>query len=214
MRSLRFAVGIAAAASLLAPPVSAQDVAGVGTFKEALSMESVGGVAISPDGATVAYTVRRTVWEENGYDSEIWIAPTQGPPYQLTRTTDGSSGSPSWSPDGRWLAFTANRGEHGQVHLISPRGGEAFAVTEVEQGVSGYAWSPDGTRLLLLVPEPRPDDMETRAELYGDFAFDDETGIGSHLWVVQVAATGESHRSYWCGHLGFCYLAYIRNSPV
>ena len=51
VKSLRFAVGIAAvgiaaAASLLAPPAHAQDVAGVGTFKEALSMESVGGLAI------------------------------------------------------------------------------------------------------------------------------------------------------------------------
>ncbi len=192
MKSRRVVVGAAVAASLLASSASGQEVEGVGTFKEAMSMESVGGVAISPDGATVAYTVRRTVWEENGYDTEIWIAPADGAPYQLTRTTDGSSGAPSWSPDGRWLAFAANRGERSQVHLISPRGGEAFAVTEVEEGVSSFAWSPDGARMLLLVPEPQLDDMKTRTELYGDFAFDDETGAGSHLWIVDIATSGDA----------------------
>jgi dipeptidyl aminopeptidase/acylaminoacyl peptidase len=175
-----------------AASAGAQDVEGVGTFKEALSMESVGGVAISPDGSTVAYTVRRTVWEENGYDSEIWIAPSDGDPYQLTRTADGSSGSAAWSPDGRWLAFTANRGDRNQVHLISPRGGEAFVVTEVDEGVSGYAWSPRGDRLLLLIREPQADDAKTRAELYGDFAFDDETGPNAHLWLVDIDAHGET----------------------
>ena len=103
-------IGTAVALGLLANSAATQELEAVGTFKEALSIESVGGVAISPDGSTVAYTVRRTVWEENGYDTEIWIAPSDGEPYQLTRTSDGSSGSPRWSPDGRLLAFTAKRG--------------------------------------------------------------------------------------------------------
>ncbi len=185
-------MGAAFALGLLASPAATQELEAVGTFKEALSIESVGGVAISPDGSTVAYTVRRTVWEENSYDVEIWIAPPDGEPYQLTRTADGSSGSPRWSPDGRWLAFTANRDEHTQVHLISSRGGEAFAVTRGEEGVSGFEWSPSGDRLMLLIPEPEAEDAKARTELYGDFAFDDETGANSHLWVVEIDAGGKS----------------------
>ena len=193
MRSPRIALtGSTVALVLLAAPAATQELEGLGTFKEALSIQSVGGVSISPDGSTVAYTVRRTVWEENDYDTEIWMAPSDGEPYQLTRTADGGSGSPRWSPDGRWLAFTANRGERNQVHLISPRGGEAFAVTEVEEGVSEFEWSPSGDRLMLLVREPEGDEAETRTELYGDFAFDDETGPNSHLWVVKIDAHGES----------------------
>jgi dipeptidyl aminopeptidase/acylaminoacyl peptidase len=184
--------GAAVILALTGADAAAQDIDGVGTFKEALSMESVGGVAISPDGSTVAYTVRRTVWEDNGYDTEIWIARAGGEPYQLTRTAEGSSGSPSWSPDGRWLAFTANRGDRNQVHLISPQGGEAFAVTELSEGVSGYAWSPQGDRLLLRVREPQPDDAKTRQEMYGDFAFDDEQGPSTHLWMMDVDAHGEA----------------------
>ncbi|MDA0313134.1 MAG: S9 family peptidase [Gemmatimonadetes bacterium] len=183
-----FATG---AAGLATADVTAQTVAGVGTFKDALSMESVGAVSISPDGATVAYTVQSTAWEENGYDSEIWIASPDGEPIQLTRTLDGSSGSPAWSPDGRWIAFAASRGDKNQVFLISPRGGEAFPVTDVEQGVSRFAWSPEGGRLMLVVSDAAPEGMKARSDLYGEFAFDDEVPPNAHLWVVTVDPRGE-----------------------
>ena len=171
-------------------PVAAQDLDGMPSFKDVLSMQAVGGVAISPDGSMVAYTVRSTDWDKNGFDTEIWLAPAQGKPFQLTRTVEGSSGAPRWSPDGRWLAFTANRGGGGQVHLISPLGGEAFAVTEIEGGVRGFQWSPGGDRLMLLVAEPEADEAKKRTELYGAFAFDGETGPDAHLWIMDVAADG------------------------
>ena len=78
------------------------------------------------------------------------------------------------------------------MHLISCRGGEAFAVTEAEEGVAGFEWSPSGDRLMLLVQEPESEDAKARVELYGDFSFDDETGRNSHLWVVEIDADGET----------------------
>ena len=47
------------------------------------------------------------------------------------------------------------------------RGGEAFPLTEVEQGVGGYVWSPDGSRLLLSIRDPEEkndDEREERAQ--------------------------------------------------
>jgi len=176
---------------LVPPGLTAQDVSGVGSFRETISLQTVGGTAISPDGSTVAYTVSSTDWDANRFDTEIWLARPGQEPFQLTRTGEGSSTSPAWSPDGRWLAFTASREESNQVHLISPRGGEAFAVTEVEGGVMGFEWSPDGGHLALQIREPVPDEMKTREELYGDWAFDDETPRNAHLWVLPVDASGQ-----------------------
>ncbi len=171
-------------------PALAQDLPGAPSFEDVLSLESVGEVALSPDGTTVAFTVRATDWKDNRYDTEIWIAPADGDPHPLTRTPGGSSTSPAWSPDGRWLAFRADRGEGSQVHLIDPRGGEAWAVTRVKGGVESFAWSPRGDRLLLFIADERPA-SEARKERYGAFAIDGEPGPNTHLWLAEVDGKGE-----------------------
>ena len=157
------------------------------SFRDVLSLESVGEPAISPDGRSVAYTVRSTDWESNDYDTEIWLwtAGADGP-WQATRTADGSSTSPAWSPDGRWLAFLADRGEGRQVHLLPRAGGEAVPATAVEDGVGGFAWSPDGSRLAILRTEPESDSAEARTEAYGRFEVEDQEYRMSHLWIVEV----------------------------
>jgi dipeptidyl aminopeptidase/acylaminoacyl peptidase len=171
--------------------MAAQDLPDMPSFEDVLSLESVGGVTISPDGSRVAYTVRTTDWDENGYDTEIWIAGA-GEPFQLTRTADGSSTSPEWSPDGRWLAFTADRGNDRQVYLIDARGGEAFALTSVDDGISGFDWSPDGARMALAIREPESDYDEARKERYGAYSVEDAEYRMIHLWIVEVSEDGEA----------------------
>jgi dipeptidyl aminopeptidase/acylaminoacyl peptidase len=80
-------------------------------------------------------------------------------------TAEGkSAGSPGWSPDGRYFTFTATRDEgENQVWALDRRGGEGFALTDVEQGVSGYRWSPDGTRLLLTIRDAEEEDEDEKA---------------------------------------------------
>jgi dipeptidyl aminopeptidase/acylaminoacyl peptidase len=42
------------------------------------------------------------------------------------------------------------------------RGGEAYALTDVEQGVGAFAWSPDGSRLLLTIRDPEDEDEDKK----------------------------------------------------
>ena len=44
------------------------------TIDDVINLKRVGSPAISPDGQHVAYTVRETNWDENAYETEIWIA--------------------------------------------------------------------------------------------------------------------------------------------
>ena len=171
---------------------NAQDLPGMPSFKEVLSLERVGSTQISPDGQTVAYTVRSTDWEENSYDTEIWIARADGQLFQLTRTADGSSSSPQWSPDGHWIAFATDRGEGRQVHLIALSGGEAMAITEVEGGVGSFSWAPTGDRMLLSVREPENENSKATQERYGAFEVEDVEARNSHLWMVWIDENGEA----------------------
>ncbi len=119
-------------------------------------LRRVGSPEISPDGEWVAYTVTTTNLEKDDANTQIWMVSTSGgDPIPLTMSGESAS-NPKWSPDGKYLSFTASRGEDSrtQVFLLDRRGGEARQLTEVEQGVGGYEWSPDGSRLVLTIRDP------------------------------------------------------------
>ena len=44
------------------------------TVDQILSLKRAGSPEISPDGRWVAYTVRETNWDDNAYETEIWLA--------------------------------------------------------------------------------------------------------------------------------------------
>lgn len=161
------------------------------SFKDVLSLEGVGGPRISPDGTAVAYSVSRTEWDENRFDSELWLARRGEEPFQLTRTADGSSNRARWSPDGRWIAFRSDRGDGAQIWLIRPGGGEARPLTAVDGGVADYEWSPDGAFLAVTIREPESEEQKKLETSYGDFEIEDRVFRRTHLWLLDVAAALE-----------------------
>jgi dipeptidyl aminopeptidase/acylaminoacyl peptidase len=123
------------------------------------SIERVGSPVISGDGDWIAYAVGETSLEEEKSETRIWMVAAEGGDAVPMTAAGGSVGSPQWSPDGKYLSFTASREDStNQVWVLDRRGGEARQLTEVEQGVGSYRWSPDGSRLLLSVRDPDPED--------------------------------------------------------
>src|SRR5512138_593114 len=99
---------------------AAAQTATIPTVDQMVALKRAASPAISPDGKLVAYTVRETNWDENSFDTQIWIADTAtGQARQLTRSKKSSS-SPVWSPDGRQLAFISDRSDKRQIYVIEP----------------------------------------------------------------------------------------------
>ena len=109
----------------------------VPTLDELLTLKSIAGTQISPDGKWVAYTVGYGDFKQDAFITQIWLANSEnGKSFQLTRG-DKSSTNPRWSPDGQWLAFLSNRVEDkNQIFLINPSGGEAQQLTKSETVIS------------------------------------------------------------------------------
>ncbi|MEK6572603.1 MAG: prolyl oligopeptidase family serine peptidase, partial [Bacteroidota bacterium] len=68
-------------------------------------------------------------------------------------------------PDGKWVAFISTRGEpeRAQVFLIPSDGGEARQLTQAENSVGAFKWSPDGKEIAYTMQDPK-----TKEELKGD----------------------------------------------
>ena len=137
-------------------------------------IKRVGDPQFSPDSGWVAYTVSESSLEKDRSETSIWMVSTSdGAEIRMTRK--GTSGNqPRWSPDGKYLSFRSGRPERefqsgeqssrSQVWLLNRRGGEARQLTDIEQGVSGHEWSPDGKQLVLLINDPKPGESEDGQE--------------------------------------------------
>lgn len=131
------------------------------TLDDLLALQTVRDVEISPDGKWIAYTVTAIDTAKDKSTTRLWMVPAAGG-QAIPMTGDSySAGSPRWSPDGKYLSFTAAKGEEAktQVWTLNRLGGEAEQLTNIRQGVSGYEWSPDGKRLLLLIRDPKPEEL-------------------------------------------------------
>jgi len=116
---------------------------------------------VSPDGEWIAYTVTTYDLEEDKSYSRIWMVPTAGGDAIPMSTEEQTSSRPRWSPDGKYLAFMTARDEgKTQVWTLFRHGGEAVQRTDTPQNVSSFEWSPDGKKMVLVLQDPKPSELE------------------------------------------------------
>jgi dipeptidyl aminopeptidase/acylaminoacyl peptidase len=132
-----------------AAPAMAQDVRPF-TTDDLCAMKRVGAPVLSPDGKWVAYVISICDFDENKYNSDIWLVPAEGgESRQLTNSEKGDS-YPVWAPDGKTLAFRSSRGgDGGQIWLLPMDGGEAQRLTEFPGGIDDFVWTPDGQYIVF-----------------------------------------------------------------
>lgn len=114
--------------------------------------QAVSDLQIAPDGQSVAYLVTSYDKESDESRGALWTASWNGGQHvQLTRGESVSE--PRFSPDGRYISFLSARpADHPvQLWLLDRRGGEPRQLSHVSGEIDDYAWSPDASRLVLVM---------------------------------------------------------------
>jgi serine/threonine protein kinase/Tol biopolymer transport system component len=112
----------------------------------------IGGyMTLSADGSRLAYA-------RDDYASNLWRVKLQtggktAKP-EISQLTSGTSyyGGPSFSPDGRWIAFARGPGaDEENIFKIPVAGGDPIQLTFFKHAeADGPVWSPDGERIAFV----------------------------------------------------------------
>ncbi len=167
------------------------------TAEKIMQYKNITNTNISPDGKHIAYVVSVPVMqgEKSEYNSQIWVAATDGSyDVQYTRG-EKSSTAPQFSPDGKQLAFLSNRvSDKNQVFVVRLMGGEAEQITETKTGVVSFKWSPDGSRFAFLMKDPDTKEEEKLKKEKMDVILVDKNYKYNHLYTISLAPDQDGKR--------------------
>lgn len=93
--------------------------------------ESIANASLSPNAKRVAVEAR----------GDVWTLPTrEGTPRNLTRSSGSAERDPSWSPDGRWIAYFSDA--TGEYELYVTQSDGAGETKQLTTNGSAYRYSP------------------------------------------------------------------------
>ncbi|WP_286833689.1 MULTISPECIES: S9 family peptidase [unclassified Proteiniphilum] len=138
---------------------------GIMTPEVLYSFVRVGSVEVSPDKSHIIYQVSYVSIPQNKTNSELVIMKSDGSEKkQLTFTSDQES-NPQWIDNGKKIAFLSDETGSSQIWIINPDGGGVKQISDVDGGINGFAFSPDGKKVLFVKDVKI---TETAADKYPD----------------------------------------------
>jgi dipeptidyl aminopeptidase/acylaminoacyl peptidase len=167
-------------------------------------IQRIGEPALSPDGKTVAFVVRKFDVEANTSTRHIFTVPLEGGAPKAITSEGTVNERPKWTPDSKRIAFISNRGGSAQVWTMNADGTMPKQVTKISTEAGGLLVSPDGKNIVFQssVYPDCPDDAcndkrakeeaasKVKARVYTSLLYrhwtEYQTKRRNHLFVVPI----------------------------
>ncbi|MEO6213366.1 MAG: S9 family peptidase [Vicinamibacterales bacterium] len=122
------------------------------TVEDLIVAPRVADPQLSPDGKTVLFVRTMTDGKTGRRNADVYSVPADGSGEpKLLLGGEKSENTPRWSPDGRRVAFLANRDGATQVYVADADGKNVKKVTTLAAGAQPpLLWSPDGARVAFV----------------------------------------------------------------
>jgi len=169
-------------------------------------LRSVGGVALSPDGRHLAYSVAMRDEPGRPY-GQLWVMDLSTQKSIRFGGDKDRSGGAVWSPDGKWIAFFGRLGDKHGLMIAKPDGADVTVLASPEGTNSPLpgtgnelTWSPDGKQIAYISSKPDSRAAEASADpmVITRYLYKPDAGEGMtrfndnqrlHIFVVDLATT-------------------------
>lgn len=118
------------------------------TVEEMLKLARISEPQLSPDGATVAFTVQNVDLDKNTKPKQIYTVPVSGGTPQALPGA-GNNERPRWMPDSRRMVFVSTRAGSSQIWVMNPDGSAPKQLTDMSTEASGVLVSPDAKYIVF-----------------------------------------------------------------
>lgn len=166
-------------------------------------MGRIASSQLSPDGATLLYTLTYYDVKQNAGTSALWVQPFEGgKPVQITDNA-GKDHSPQWNGDGTLIYFLSNRSGTQQLWAVQPDGSNMQQLSSIDKNIGGFGVSNKGDKIWLAMEtqvdkvsssQIFPDMEKSKVRIYDDLMarhWDTwEDGAYSHLYVADMTSQG------------------------
>lgn len=114
------------------------------------SLGQVNAATPSPDGKTIAFTVKYEDIKQDKGNTEVYIVAPEGGEVQRITRSAASEGNLQWINGGERIAFLAKDEESGkpQIFSMKPDGTDRIRHSAVETGVDCFVFSPDSKKVV------------------------------------------------------------------
>jgi len=161
------------------------------------SFGRISNVQLSPDRSQVLFGITYYNIGQNKGFRDLYLIPANGGEYKAITNTAVNESGEVWRPDGQKIGFLCSQSGSMQLWEMNPDGSGRRQISEIEDGISGFNYSPDQKHIAFIkevkvkanLKDKYPDLNKANARAYDDLMYrhwDEWVETFTHVFIAEI----------------------------